>query len=464
MKQRVLFLIAVCFFLPSLWVYYSNDDFFHFSIIADVHRFQDILSFLWFHPANVTGIAFYRPIPRELLSFVLLNLFGLNAFPARLLGLLLHGVNTILVYSLFSRFLSHKRQAWIAALLFGISAANAGALYYFAGGIQTQIALLFLLLSGITAYRYNTSNRTSDLVSSYLLFVGSLASHELGFITAFVVLVILKKKLRSLPYIITLVLYAVINVFVIGFPAGQSDVYGITLSALKLANGYAWYGIWAWGIPEMFLDYIGNNFSISPKLFEYWGMYAVPIIFLFVTSVILCIWSVWHSFSTIQWKKVILLLGWFLVGIAPMIVLPEHRSYYYLQTVLPAFCGIIAIVIQKYSKQFVVLFIALSLVSNLLTFKTYPAVLRGHVAQAFLTEVKDKYPSLPSGATLHVLNDPSYPFISESWGGSAKQVSFALSGADAVRLLYRDSTLQVLFEGVDELSSQQEFSIIARIR
>lgn len=463
MKQRVLFFIAVCFFLPSLWVYYSNDDFFHFSIIANVGGVRDLLSFLWFRSAESTGVAFYRPIPRELLSYILLNLFGLHAFPARVLGLVLHGVNTILVYSLFSHFLSNKRQAWIAAVLFGISAANTGALYYFAGGIQTQIALLFLLLSGIQAYRCNASNHMRDLVTSYLFFVGSIASHELGFITAFVVWMILKKKTRVLPYGVTLFLYALVNIFVIGFPAGQSDVYGITLSVSKLINGYAWYGMWAWGIPEMFLDYVGNNLSVSAKLFEYWGIYATPIFALFGVSVSIAILGTWRTYSSIHWSKVVLLLGWFAIGIGPMVVLPEHRSYYYLQTVLPAFCGLIAIIVTKHTKIFVAVFVAFSLVSSVLTFKTYPAVLRGNVAQSFLSDLKSQYPSLPKGATLVVLNDPSYPFISESWGGSAKQVSYALSGDDAVKLLYRDSTLHVVFEGIDEIQDS-DYVITAQIR
>jgi hypothetical protein len=81
--------------------------------------------------------------------------------------------------------------------------------------------------------------------------------------------------------------------------------------------------------------------------------------------------------------------------------------------------------------------------------KTHWVVKRAKIAHSLIKTAKEKYPSLPKGASLYLINDPHYPFISKEWGNSSTQAHHALSGESAFQVFYNDYSLKVYFEDLN---------------
>lgn len=81
--------------------------------------------------------------------------------------------------------------------------------------------------------------------------------------------------------------------------------------------------------------------------------------------------------------------------------------------------------------------------------------------------MKSTYPTLPKGAIVYFKNDPQYPFLTQEWGGTSKQASLILNGADALQLLYNDPTLKVYYEDLSSIpydTPDKLFTVVARIQ
>ena len=151
------------------------------------------------------------------------------------------------------------------------------------------------------------------------------------------------------------------------------------------------------------------------------------------------------------------------MGLAPVIFLPSHKSGHYLTISLPAFWGVFGYIVSScfnlkkdywsYKILIAVLIVALvtlSSTSAVLGKNFYWASERGRLAEKLIKQIKEKYPTLPKGATLYIKNDPDYPYVAKDWGGSSKQVSFILNGSDALELLYKDDHLKVYYEDFEK--------------
>ena len=93
----------------------------------------------------------------------------------------------------------------------------------------------------------------------------------------------------------------------------------------------------------------------------------------------------------------------------------------------------------------------LSATSTILQRTTYWAAERGRFAEQLIKQVITAYPTLPKGSIIYFENDPNYPFVATDWGSSSKQASLILNNADALRLVYKDPTLEVYYEDLDKL-------------
>src|SRR3990167_637405 len=134
-------LIAIClvvllFYGFVLNLYFAQDDFFHLKVsqtTGTLKEFVNLFSFRSFSERG--GIYFYRPIFREGLFNIFYRGFGLNPLPFRFLHLVIHILNTVLVFKLIRLLTKNERVSVVGSLVFGISAANVGVLTYLAGGI-----------------------------------------------------------------------------------------------------------------------------------------------------------------------------------------------------------------------------------------------------------------------------------------------------------------------------------------
>jgi hypothetical protein len=468
------FVIILVLFFQVFSTFFTGDDFFHFKVSQTNGSLISFVKLFGFYPFGQRGIAFYRPIFREALYNIFYTIFGLNAYPFRILQICIHLTNIVLVYFVFLKLIKNKFVSIFTSFFFGISAANVGSLFYLAGGIQAQGALLFTLLSLISFL-----NRKRLL--SFVFFLLALSSHEISICLPLLLAgtIYLEEKnikkfviqsIRELwVYGLVLILYLYMNFFVIGFSSGES-AYRISFNPKTIINTLSWYISWSLGLPEMFLDFLLSGFKLNPDLMKNFGNYYRLIFPTFFASVVFIFLFIVKSIkSFFRDKIVIFLVAWFVLGLLPVLFLPVHKQTYYLQVSLPAFLGLIGYLMYKaklrrsISGIFILVLIILNITSVQLANVTYWAKLRGQVALKLLENIKSQYPNLPKGSTIYVKNDPSYPFISSDWGGASKQAYFILNGNDGLQLLYKDNSLKVYYEDLSKkINTPYEF--IARLQ
>ncbi|HEX6977580.1 MAG TPA: hypothetical protein VF185_04505 [Patescibacteria group bacterium] len=470
-----IFLVTLLFYLPVLTTYFSGDDFFHFRVAQEAGS-KGLVYLFGFHPFSERGIAFYRPIFRELLYLNFYNLFGLNALPFRILQFVLLFSNIALTYLLMNKLFKRKSLSYLVSLMVGISGANVSILYYLAGGVQALGATFFVLLTVLLYLKYLEKRILKWKLISFLTFFLALASHETSIALIPVILFLdvsswdkinINNILKSVRgYLIPLgfsLIYLYLEVKVIGFSEGEVQYHPV-FNLKTIANTFSWYIVWAVGLPESLIDFVGSGLKLNPNLLKYWSNYYRVIFPTFFYSVIVIATSIFYivvkKIKLLSNRNFLLLLIWFPASILPLALLPLHKSAYYLAVSLPAFWGVVFYIVfsaydllkkkTKIGLILVMLFVAglicLSLSTSQLAQSTYWAKTRGDYAKQIISQIQAKYPELPYGSILYLRNDPDYPFISSEWGSSSKQAFFILNGQDAINLLYKGKNIMVYYE------------------
>lgn len=450
------------FYHKVFGVYFSQDDFFHITISQTDGTVRGFLNLFGFYPFEERGIAFYRPAFREVFFNIFYSLFGLNHVPFRVFQFVLHFANIVMVYTFVQRLFGDRKISLFIALFFGVAAANVATLYYLTGGIQVLGATLFILL---TLLLFEKHTRLA-----LLTFLVALASHELAVVTP--LLLLLTSWRRSLPFFIPVLIYLYLEFTIIGISREEVQ-YQAMFSLPKFVNTYSWYVGWALGLPEMLIDFVRPGLQLNPSLMRHWGGYfkiIFPAFFIAFAGLLSAALYLFIKKRLVLFnRKVLFLMVWFVAGLAPVAILPWHKSTYYLYPVLPAFWALVAYILFKFRKGRLVtsvliaaLFI-LNLTSAILGDNTYWAASRGRLAQKLVSDISSQYPALPEGAVIYIKNDPNYPFIATDWGGTSKQASIILNRDDALRLYYNDPTLEVYYEDLDGTPTGEFREIVAKI-
>lgn len=457
----LIFAFVLILYYPALFTYFSQDDFFHFKVSITNGSIKEFLNLFGFYSFKQRGIAFYRPISRELPFNIFYMIFGLNALPFRIFSFIIHFVNIVLVYLLTQKLFKNKNLSVFASLFFGISAANVATLYYLAGGIQALLATSFTLLTLISFKLYLETNKLKFKLISFFTFLLAVASEEQAFIIPVLLIYLIyvfKKNLSAaLPYLAIVSILIYLEIFKIGFSPGEKE-YQLIFNIKTFIHSLSWYTVWALGVPETLIDFVLPGFKLNPTLLRYWSNYYIfifPAFFISSLSIIITTLYLFFKKRQIFLDKIFLFaLIWFPLGLLPVLLLPLHKSTHYLYISLAPFWIVIGYITLKLKKAFktvlIISLIVLSSASAILGSSNYWAANRGKLAEKLINQVKTNYPNLPKGAIIYIQNDPNYPHLTEEWGNSSKQASFILNGYDALQLLYKDTSLKVYYEDINQ--------------
>ncbi|HCB23048.1 hypothetical protein A3B42_02395 [Candidatus Daviesbacteria bacterium RIFCSPLOWO2_01_FULL_38_10] len=464
----IIWIAVLLAYFPTFSAYFSGDDFFMFKISLTNGSFGEFIKLLGIYPFEERGIAFYRPLFREILHNIYFNFFGLNHIPFRILLMGVHFINISLVYFLIQNIFKKRFLSFFVALFFGISSANVATLYYIPGGIESSGAVMFALLT-IIFYKLK------KYLLSLVIFLLALSSHEIILATPLILLALSSKKalIKLIPFFLLSAILLYIDTAKIGFSPGEVQ-YKFIFNPKIIGQSFIWYLSWGFGIPEMLQDFVLPGLNLNPNLIRYWGDFFKIIFPAFFVSFALLVTStlyLLHKKSSVFLnKKFLFLLLWLMTGLLPIIFLPSHKSSHYLIFVLPALWGIIFYITNTLPKTLLFIFIISSLFLNIASIKlgeqTHWAATRGKTAQKLIKELRSTYLSLPKGAAIYFANDPAYPYLTKEWGGTSKQASFILNGADALQLLYKDPFLQVFYEDLGGIPKgfppDKIYSLVAR--
>ncbi|QQG43467.1 MAG: hypothetical protein HYW45_00415 [Candidatus Daviesbacteria bacterium] len=360
---------------------------------------------------------------------------------------------------------------FLAFLIYLISPIHSVELYYLSS-VQTLLSTFFVLVGLLNYHKFSTGRKIINWYLSILVFITALLSHESAAVLIgilFLYEVFCKKNsfrrivINLLPFVLLLFLRILVHFAYFGI--SQQQVYQPVFSPPSVINSFVWLSLWTIGLPEMLRDFMTLKFEINPNLFKYYGDYLLlitPIIGIILITVAIAFGRYFRNLNSIFY----FLFFSFIISLTPFIFFPKHIFSYYLNLPLVFFAGFIVYPIsnlltwQKIGKFvvifFVVAFLGLSWQTIQLNQSTHWAAKRAKAAKVILSSIKHEVPQIDKGANFFIKDDPGYPYISQDWGSSSKQVFYILSGSDALKLLYNDLSIKVYYEAIDSEKYNQE--------
>lgn len=378
-------------------IYFVGDDFTWLRWAAEVKGPNDILSF--FTQAN--GF-FYRPLAK-LLYFGMYNVFWLETGGYHILSLVIHIVNSFLVYLIGKKLLGSKRISYLCAMLFSVLSIHGESLFWIAASFEL-LAPLFGLL---TFYLYIHNKKLVSMV----FILPALLSHESMIVLPFILIaydVLMFKKINLKALVISLLitaLYIYLRIFS-GAHWFNGD-YSYNLFRLPfntLGNGVSYLGGILFG-PVM-LDFFGNlriGMRQNTLLMLLMGMCIVGILLVIV--------KVRKNISVLG----IFLGTGFLISVAPFLGLGNttERYAYFPSVWLILILGIFFMKIQsKVSKRIDFSIIGLCVIGigiwNIFELKASEKDWQkaGDITFTTLASIRNNYINTPPKSTFLVVNLP----------------------------------------------------------
>ena len=249
-------------------------------------------------------------------------------------------------------------------------------------------------------------------------------------------------------------IYLLLHKFTYGFLSGSD--YTISLNPIKVANNLLWYFLWSTGFPESFVN--TKLFSvptvINPALLTSYGAMGKGIalfVLAFLGYLVVC-FSIWFKGEKRKSLALFAVLI-FLTYLGPVALFQFHKFPYSLGTPLIGFSILLATILSKLNRRllflgilsYVIIFVSVT-DFNL---ENHWSRKRALLAQEVITYLTANKENFTSSVNLYFREnnqercDPVKKFYSSS------EVSYALSGANAIQLVFSNQNLVVYYEGID---------------
>lgn len=471
--------LVILYFWRLLFFNFVTDDFFHLRIGQFKNPEEFITLFTFSHSLETSEFIFYRPLTTQVYYGLLSKLFGFNPFPFHLFSLVVHILNTFLVYKLTSFLLRNKYRlfASLAAIFFGLNPSQTIAVGW-AGTFQEIGVTFFIILSIFSFLKHLNTRKTVLFLGSFLFFIFALMSKENAMVLPFILLLMIfffgnrKDLIKLVPFFIILIFYTYFHFIKYSFKQSEGYTFVVNLQALNTLRWHIW---WALGFPEPLTNFIGPKFRILPHLWNFYFKEGVILLSLFVVLNLSIIYSILSIIrmgaSNIFDKKILFFSLFYLIFLIPILFFPQNKYAYHQVTSLVGMSIILALTLQKlyllkikYSQLIIVItvisFLMLSFLSIDFTIKESFIIQRSRYVDNVLIPFLADYPTLPKDSVIYIKNDPNYIIPIEGWGGSALQSYYALYGDNAFKLYYGDD-IEVYYEGVnDSLINADDSKII----
>ncbi len=379
-----IFLVTYILYSPSLFGFYTNDDFFHLSI-SRAKTIQDFFNFFNL-VKGPEGLGIYRPLTTQVFYFMGWKLFNLNPLGLHIISFLFFFLVIYLVYKFTMELTKKENVGLISAFLYATSATHFGHFYYLATFQEVGLAAAFLF-SAIYFIKFLEDKNLKLYFLSLIGFILAVLSKENAVVLPFVFILIyfflrLQKRVDAsgkilsislVPWVLFLAGYSYMRFFHYGFVTGDSYIWDF--SARRTLNTLGWYTLWSFNLPEMLVDFVGPGLKFNPNLFKFWSREVIPILVLFVTEVAMLFYLVIKS-KILNLKSIFLFfLAWFVLTLSPVLFLPLHKFAFYLTVPLVGFVVLLAYILVNHKSKilnllFLSVWISSSIVTLTLTSKT----------------------------------------------------------------------------------------------
>jgi len=346
----VIAIILLWLYAPSLHFHFWYDDYTHL-FESSVASWDDIVSN--FHPVQPGWAAgellpFYRPLSHRNYFGLMRLIFGLDPLYYHCVCLVLLSLISFNIY-LMTSFLGKDRLAgFIASVLFATGTSTAVSQLWVS--VTPDLLVVFLMLTSFSMYILSTQRASAVYrASSAVVFILALLAKEAAIVLPGMLLLaellyarpgnkeeIKKLAIRLVPFALIAVAYLVFRVAFFKLP--KSGPYGVSFGLFALQNLGRYLLIAMNDFLAGFLNvpYIDILHKASiPQATNWWAAWGK---FLLVAGA--AIFLVWRQKWDLR-RDIIFSIGWFVMGLLPILFLPNHFYLYYL---LPASPGLALLV------------------------------------------------------------------------------------------------------------------------
>ena len=358
----LIILLSFVIFYPSLFSFYTNDDFFLLKI-SNAKTITDFFNFFNLKQGP-EGLGMYRPLAMQSFFMLAWRLFNLNPLGLHVISYLFFFGIIYLVFILIKKLVDNEKIALFASFLYATSSTHFAHLYWLSD--FQELAMTFFFLSGIWFFiKFINTQRLIHYFVLLIAFLLSLLSKETAIVFPFVLGLIyiyfkftnkskipVKKFILSLtPIVLLLVGYFYFRFTYYGFPKGVSYIWDFSP---RFINTLFWYVLWAVNIPEMLVDFVGPGLRINLNPLLFWKNYLIVIftsIFILLTILVVNLGEFIRKSKKVDYILFFLGVIWFITTLLPVLFLPWHKFSYYLTLPLIGIIIPISYLIYK-SKNF----------------------------------------------------------------------------------------------------------------
>jgi len=340
----IIILLSTLLYKDAFLAYFFQDDWFNLKI-STIHHLNDF--FFFFLPRQ--DVTFYKPLGMQIPFYILKTLFGLSPVPFHVLALITHATNIILVYFITYKIFQKKNISLFISFLYGTSAIYytqffwPSAFSFLIGPTTFFLSFLFFLNFIYPSYSGLQLDRAQKRIRrkifyylSIFAFTAGIFTNEMVHILSLVIVyyLFIFKLNKLLKYITPFFILSFAYFFgrFLFFPPPLKDAYQIGIGK-HILNNFEGYILWSLNMPE----------EIKAQLSSFWRLNS-QFIHDFPQSAILIYISLFISFccfillplfnirkSTLKDKRSILLgIGWFTLGLLPVIFFSKHSFSYFL--------------------------------------------------------------------------------------------------------------------------------------
>lgn len=440
-------IISFSFYFESLNYYFFQDDFFEINI-SKAASLIDYLSFFTFR----NDIIAYRPISLQNYFFASLSLFDLNPGAFRIITFALFFASSLLISKVIFQLTKSNKIALLTAVFWLLSAIHFMTLSWIAAAYNIT-GTFFWLTTSLFFLNYLKNNSKHYYIFAIFSFLATIGSFEFSItwpaIWGLYLMIVKRWKISKItaqlsPFIIISIVYLILRLFLITVP--QISEYEISISVESL-KALFWYFQWTFNIPEEFKKQIVHSLIVfNPKFVNEFQSLIIKtytgalIVLLF--SLVSPLYRVFRKKSKPNLNLLFFALSWFVVGITPVLVLPNHTfsMYLTLSSIGLYFC--ISYLLVKFTSNKVILLTVLTFLftsyTTLSFYKMNSWIINAQkTSKKFDVNMKSLYPTIPDDSII------LYP-LNSNW---EKQ---ALLGNHSIRAIYNNPTL-LIYYNKDEL-------------
>src|SRR3989344_4911090 len=331
----IIFFISFALYHSSLNYYFFQDDFFEINI----SKAQNLGQYLEFFKFRDDIIA-YRPISLQNYFFLSLKIFGFDPSGFRVLTFALLFSSAILLIVLVKKITGNIWIGFLSAFFWLTSSIHFMAITWIAAAYNIT-GTFFWLLTSLLFLKFLERKRIIFYALSLIVFLITIGSFEFsvtwpvifGFYYFLVLGNSLMKSLKILAhFILVSFIYIILRLFFIKIP--QITEYQLSFNQ-ELIKALLWYFLWTFNIPEEFKKQVVNNLIVfnSKFLLEFWPLVVknfIGAIWIVALGIGLPIFYLLKQRLHLNIRLLTFALFWFVAGISPVLILPNHTFTMYL--------------------------------------------------------------------------------------------------------------------------------------